>query len=90
MNKISRWMIVCVLILFGVLLLNKGLDLRSLGTSVDGDGIGVYFLGFEINERVPEESIPSYAVGFFISSFLVIIASLTFVGMNLKSGKKES
>ncbi|WP_042148314.1 hypothetical protein [Paucisalibacillus sp. EB02] len=84
MNKIGRWFIVCVLILFGVLLLNKGLDLRSLGTNVDGDGIGVYFLGVEINDRVPEEGISSYAVGFFISSFLALIASLTFIGINLK------
>jgi ABC-type Na+ efflux pump permease subunit len=90
MNKISRWFIVCILILFGVSLLNKGLDLRSLGANVDGDGIGVYFLGFEINDRVPEESISSYAIGFFISSFLALFASLAFIGINLISRKKES
>jgi hypothetical protein len=85
MNKISRWFIVCVLILFGISLLNKGLDLKSLGTNIDGDGIGVYFWGFEVNDRVPEGSIPSYAVGFIISSVLALIASLVLIGMNLKS-----
>lgn len=89
MNKLIRWFIVCVLILFGILLLNKGLDLRSLGTNVDGDGIGVYFLGFEINDSVQEESIPSYAVGFFTSSFFALIASLAFISMNLKLRKRE-
>jgi hypothetical protein len=90
MNNVSRWVIVCVLLLFGVLLLNKGLDLWSLGTNVDGDGIGVHFLGFEINDRVPEESIPSYAIGFFISSIFALIISFAVVGMNLKSRRKAS
>lgn len=90
MNNISRWVIAGVLILFGVLLLNKGLELWSLGTDVDGDGIGVFFLGFEINNRVPEESILSYAIGFFISSLVALIVSGAFVRTNLKFRNKAS
>ncbi|MBT2663228.1 hypothetical protein [Bacillus sp. ISL-45] len=89
MNTVRRWIIAVILFLFAALLFNKGLDLRSLGTNVDGDGIGVYFFAIEINDRVPEERIPSYASGFFISSFLVFIISSLFVWMNLNSGNKQ-
>lgn len=88
MNNNSRWVIVCVLILFGVLALNKGLDLWSLGSNVDGDGIGLYFLGIEINDTVPEGSIPSYAIGFLISSLIALVTSLVLIGMNLKLRNK--
>lgn len=84
MNSIIRSIITIVLILFAVLLFNKGLELWSLGTDVDGDGIGVHFFAMEINDRVPEESIPSYAIGFFISSFIAFALSMLFIGMNLK------
>lgn len=89
MNLISRWVIAVVLILFTVLFFNYGLGLWTLGTNVDGDGIGVYFLAFEINDRVPEDSIPKYAIGFFISSIVSLIISIALVGMNLKSRKKQ-
>lgn len=84
MTSIIRSIIAVVLILFAVLLFNRGLELSSLGTDVDGAGIGVYFFAMEINDRVPEESIPSYAIGFFISSFIAFIISMFFIGMNLK------
>jgi hypothetical protein len=90
MNNISRWVVAGVLLLFGVLLLNKGLDLLSIGTDVDGDGIGVYFLRFEINDRVPENSIPSYAIGFFISSLVAFIVSSALVRTNLKFRNKAN
>lgn len=90
MNNISRWLVASVLILFGILMLNKGLDLWSLGTDVDGDGIGVFFLGFEINDKVPEGDIPSYAIGFFISSLVALIVSGAFVRTNLKFRNKAS
>lgn len=89
MNLISRWVIAVVLILFAVLFFNKGLDLWSLGTNVDGDGIGVYFLVFEINDRVPEESIPTYTIGFYISSVVAFIISIALVAINLKSRMKQ-
>jgi len=56
------------------------MDLRSLGTNVDGDGIGVHFLFFEINDRVLEKSIPSYANGFFIASIVTALAAIYVAG----------
>jgi hypothetical protein len=85
MNNISRWIIAGILFLFSLLLLNEGLELWSFGTNVDGDGIGVYFFALEINDRVPEERIPSYAIGFFIWSLLAFIIAMFFVGMNLRN-----
>jgi hypothetical protein len=90
MDRISRWGIAIILIIFAVLLFNKGLDLWSLGTNVDGDGIGVHFLAFEINDKVPEESIPSYAMGFFISSLVISVLSVVIIGMNLNLKLKTS
>ncbi len=57
----------------------KGFDLWSLGTTVDGDGIGIHFLGLELNDSVPEASIPNYAIGFFNSSILAISIALALV-----------
>jgi len=90
MNIIRRWIIAVILFLFAVLLFNKGLDLRSLGTNVDGDGVGVYFFAIEINDRVPEKRIPFYAKGFIITSFVVFIISILFVQLNLKLRNKTS
>ncbi|MBU9714203.1 hypothetical protein [Evansella tamaricis] len=90
MNTISRWLLVGVLILIGVLSFNKGLELWSLGTDVDGDGIGVYFLTFEINDNVPEENITTYAIGFFIFSILLLIISFVLLIRGFKQRHKGS
>ncbi|MFT9598304.1 hypothetical protein [Mesobacillus sp.] len=90
MNSISRWINAVVLFLFAVLLFDKGLELWSLGTNVDGDGIGVYFFALEINDRVPEERVPSYAIGFLIWSLIAFIIAMFFVWMNLKIRNKTS
>ena len=58
------------------LLYEKGLKLDAMGTNADGAGIGTSFLGFEINDRVPEESIPKYAKGFFVASGVVLVVGL--------------
>lgn len=58
--------IFCFLIAF--LLLKEGFSLMERSRNVDGAGIGVYFLLFEINDRVPERDIPGYANAFFIGS----------------------
>jgi len=78
-----RWSVFVFFIGVTVLLFNKGMDLRSLGTNVDGDGIGVHFLFLEINDRVPEKSIPSYANGFFIASLVTAFAALVLAVKNL-------
>ncbi|WP_316568963.1 hypothetical protein [Neobacillus sp. YIM B06451] len=79
MNAIYRWIVFIFLAFISVLMVNKGLDLWSLGTNVDGDGIGVTFLGLEINDRVPEANIPTYAIGFFVASFITLLIALVLV-----------
>ncbi|OCA90373.1 hypothetical protein A8F94_00295 [Bacillus sp. FJAT-27225] len=79
MNTINSWIVFIFLAFITVLMVNKGVDLWSLGTNVDGDGIGVYFLGLEINDRVPEANIPSYAIGFFVASFITLFISLALI-----------
>ncbi|WP_164667459.1 hypothetical protein [Virgibacillus doumboii] len=76
MNKTSRWVVAILLVIAGILMLNKGLDLWSLGTDVDGTGIGVHFLIFEINDAVHESTIPSYAMGFFAASVISLLVAV--------------
>ncbi|MEM5015347.1 hypothetical protein WKH31_03555 [Metabacillus indicus] len=83
MNAINRWIVFTFLAFITVLMVNKGIDLWSLGTNVDGDGIGVHFLGLEINDRVPEANIPTYAMGFFVASFITLLIAFAFVGKTL-------
>lgn len=49
----------------------KGIELKAMGTSADGDGIGISFLGIQTAERVPEGNIPQHAQGFFIFSVIL-------------------
>lgn len=46
-------------------------------------GDRVYFLSFEINDRVAEMNIPSYAIGFFIASAVMFLAALGITVRNL-------
>lgn len=41
----------------------------------DGDGIGLYFLGIEINDKLSYEQIPSYFWGFLTVGLLLIVIS---------------
>lgn len=79
MKPFYKWSAVGILLVLAALSANKGMDLWSLGTDVGGAGIGVYFLSFEINDRVAEGSIPAYAIGFFIASGVLALASLAIV-----------
>ena len=45
------------------------------GTNRDGDGIGLYFLGLEINDRVPYGQIPLYLAAFLVMGLLLIALS---------------
>ncbi|NBI29084.1 hypothetical protein [Chengkuizengella marina] len=84
MNYITRWIFLMILILFTVLLAYKGITLWSIGTDVDGAGIGIYFLGLEINDKVLEERIPPYAYGFLITSLITLLISIILLIKNLK------
>lgn len=89
MNAINSWIVFIFLAFITVLMVNKGSDLWSLGTNVDGDGIGIHFLGVEINDRVPEANIPSYAIGFFVASFITVLIAIALVGKTfLKLSKR--
>ncbi|MGD6776758.1 MULTISPECIES: hypothetical protein [Bacillaceae] len=77
MNPKIRWLVSIALAIFTVLLMLEGLQLWSHGSVVDGNGIGVYFLGLEINDRVLEANIPNYAIGFFIAGLCTLLMSIT-------------
>jgi hypothetical protein len=73
-----RWAIGLIFSLIGVLLLTKGLSLRAIAAeTVDGDGIGVHFLGMEISNRVPTADIPIYANGFLGTGVILLIFAVS-------------
>lgn len=76
MNSTLRWFVSITLTVFTVLLIMEGIQLWSLGANVDGNGMGVYFLGMEINDKVPEGNIPSYAIGFFIAALCTLLLAI--------------
>lgn len=80
MNAINRWIVFIFLTFFTFLMVYKGLNLWSLGTNVDGDGIGIHLLGLEINDRVPEANIRTYAIGFFVASLITMLIAFSLVG----------
>ncbi len=82
MSYTIRWGLSAFLVVLSILMFQKGLQLSDLGTDVDGEGIGVHFLLFEINDSVHERNIPSYAFGFYISS---IITALSAMLLNMNS-----
>lgn len=79
MSLTGRWILCVFLAFISILMVVKGIDLWSLGTKVDGDGVGIHLLGLEINDNVPEASIQNYATGFFITSILGILTALALV-----------
>lgn len=90
MNAISRWIVIIFLALITALMVNKGLDLWSLGTNVDGDGIGVHFLGLEINDRVPEANISTYAIGFFVASVITLLIAFALFALTTSVPVKKN
>lgn len=86
MNRFNRRLLFAVFMLAAVLLAQKGVELKTIGTNVDGSGIGISFLGFEVNDSVLEENIPLYTAGFLLMSVIMLISSV-FV---FRSGKTPS
>lgn len=62
----------CFLLAF--FFVKEGISLMASMRNVDGAGIGVHFLLFEINDRVPASDILFYAIGFFIAGILAAAA----------------
>jgi len=82
-----RWLMVLLLSIISILFLFKGIELWSAIDHVDGDGIGISFIGLSISERVLNESIPGYALGFTISSIIPILVAIN-IALNAKSRKR--
>ena len=60
----------------------KALDLynRFYNEVRDGDGIGLYFFGIEINDKLPYGQIPFYLWSFFaIGILLMVFAVILFI-----------
>lgn len=70
-----KWLLVMMLSIISVVFLFKGIELWSVIDHVDGDGIGITFLGFSINDRVLNESISGYALGFTIASIIPFLVA---------------
>jgi hypothetical protein len=70
-----RWLWVIMLSIISVLFLIKGIELWSVIDHVDRDGIGITFLGLSINDRVFNESISGYALGFTIASIIPFLVA---------------
>jgi len=90
MMKIFRFIIPSVLLMvFGSMCIQKFLDLMNL--QVDGDGIGIYFLGIEIFDSVHKEYIMNFAFGFLVSGLLaVIISAYLIVSVFIKRKKQTT
>lgn len=80
MNIIGRCVISIILLLIAILMIKKGLDILAIGTNVDGDGIGIAFLEYEINDRVKTADIRKYAIGFLVTSVIPILVSFFLIG----------
>ncbi|MED1863097.1 hypothetical protein P4V41_06485 [Fictibacillus nanhaiensis] len=86
-----KWIIGILFSIVGILLLAYGLNLKAVAeTDVDGDGIGVYFLGIVINENVSSVDIPSYANGFLGTGiiFLILAVCMFFILLSEKNTLK--
>ncbi|QHE52650.1 hypothetical protein [Pontibacillus sp. HMF3514] len=75
MNSL-RFVDVFVLGICSYLAYEKGLELNAIGTNVDGEGIGISFIGLPVADRVPESNIPQYTKGFVVFSISLGIVSL--------------
>lgn len=62
-------------ILSGVLAI-QGFNLMKTLEVRDGAGTGVYFLFFEINDRVLWSDVAGYAYGFWTASLIVLITAV--------------
>ncbi|RSD26186.1 hypothetical protein [Mesobacillus subterraneus] len=82
-----KWLWVSLLSVISVLFLIKGIELWSIIDHVDGNGIGVSFLGFSISDRVATESISGYALGFTIASLIPFLVAAN-IALRFKMKKK--
>lgn len=80
MNKLR--FIAMIIFLISIPFILKALDLynRFYNEVRDGDGIGLYFFGIEINDKLPYGQIPIYLWSFFtIGILLILFAVILFI-----------
>lgn len=82
-----KWLWVLFLSIISVLFLVKGIELWSVVDNVDGDGIGISFLGLSISDRVLNDRIPGYALGFTIASLIPFLVAAN-IALRAKMTKK--
>lgn len=82
-----RWLLVILLSIISILFLEKGIELWIVLANIDGEGIGISFLGTSIIEKVFKDSIPGFALGFTISALIPLMVA---INIALKSRSKES
>lgn len=73
MNRLR--FIAMIIFVISIPFILKALDLynRFYNEVRDGDGIGLYFLGIEINDKLPYGQIPIYLWSFFIIGILLMV-----------------
>lgn len=71
--KFSKRVLSIFLMLTSIPFILKSVSLFN--TIKDGDGIGLYFLGIEFNDKLRFEQIPKYAWGFLIIGLSLILIS---------------
>ncbi|TFB21792.1 hypothetical protein E3U55_08175 [Filobacillus milosensis] len=76
MNKGTLWLITLPVILLAILLIYKGIVLNNRVGVVDGAGIGISFIGFELNDSVPNEKVQYYATSFIITGITTLLIGL--------------
>jgi hypothetical protein len=82
-----KWLMVITLSILSILFLEKGIELWSIINHVGGDGVGVSFMGMSISEKVLNESLPGYALGFTVSALIPILVAIN-IALRLKTKKK--
>jgi hypothetical protein len=71
-----KTVLLILLTILGIALFYKGIELLHLGTDVDGDGIGIQFLGFEMADSLSEQNIPKAATAFLAAGVLLVLYSI--------------
>ncbi|TFE02213.1 hypothetical protein [Jeotgalibacillus salarius] len=79
MTAAQKGMIAIGLTILSGLFALKGLSLSQSLDDRDGAGTGVYFLFFEINDRVSWGNVMGYAYGFWTASLILFITASLFV-----------
>lgn len=96
MKKVIYSIIGLFLAIIGILcitefteLLSKYQDAMSAKVPL-GEGIGVYFYGLEINDRVKNENIMSYGYSFFAIGALLILSGIYMIYFHVFKNKKSN